>query len=268
MAMASSHLLLALQQSSSSLRHLLSPPRLHYSSYPSTFSTCSGRSFSCVVASEQTSCRSSSSSSSSSCIAAAAAVGECDGEEQQEVEVPEIISRNQFKLTPRSRSSRRRILLSSSTGTVAVAAFLLASGSTSPPSANARDRRNRKEIPVEDFQTSDDGLKFYDINPGGGPVAEKGETVVPYEFIVGSTPGKERKREFVDNANGLYSAQASPKPPPALYTITEGMRVGGKRTVIVPPEAGYGSKGMNEIPPDATFELNVELLELKKMPSS
>ncbi len=50
----------------------------------------------------------------------------------------------------------------------------------------------------------------------------------PYEFIVGSTPGKERKREFVDNANGLYSAQASPKPPPALYTITEGMRVGGK----------------------------------------
>ncbi|CAM6046770.1 unnamed protein product [Sphagnum compactum] len=194
-------------------------------------------------------------------------------------------------------SSRRRILLSSSTGTVAVAAFLLASGSTSPPSANARERRNRKEIPVEDFQTSDDGLKFYDINPGGGPVAEKGETVVvhfdciyrsitavssreskilagnrtiaqPYEFIVGSTPGKERKREFVDNANGLFSAQASPKPPPALYTITEGMRVGGKRTVIVPPEAGYGSKGMNEIPPDATFELNVELLELKKMPSS
>ncbi|CAK9271483.1 unnamed protein product [Sphagnum jensenii] len=252
MAMASSHLLLALQQSSSSLRFLLSPPRLHYSSYPSTFSTCSsGRSFSCVVVgSEQTSCR-----------------------------------------------SRRRILLSSSTGTVAVAAFLLASGSTSPPSANARERRNRKEIPVENFQTSDDGLKFYDINPGGGPVAEKGETVVvhfdciyrsitavssreskilagnrtiaqPYEFIVGSTPGKERKREFVDNANGLYSAQASPKPPPALYTITEGMRVGGKRTVIVPPEAGYGSKGMNEIPPDATFELNVELLELKKMPSS
>jgi hypothetical protein len=74
------------------------------------------------------------------------------------VEVPEIISRNQFKLTPRSRSSRRRILLSSSTGTVAVAAFLLASGSTSPPSANARDRRNRKEIPVEDFQTSGNNI--------------------------------------------------------------------------------------------------------------
>lgn len=97
----------------------------------------------------------------------------------------------------------------------------------------------------------------------------------PYEFKVGATPGKERKRDFVDNPNGLFSAQASPKPPPAMYSVVEGMKVGGKvntiidfypfcycfiyvntynygigmqRTVIVPPEAGYGKRGMNEIP--------------------
>ncbi|CAK9153218.1 unnamed protein product [Ilex paraguariensis] len=29
---------------------------------------------------------------------------------------------------------------------------------------------------------------------------------------VGAPPGKERKREFVDNPNGLFSAQAAPKP--------------------------------------------------------
>lgn len=84
----------------------------------------------------------------------------------------------------------------------------------------------------------------------------------PYEFTVGSPPGKERKREFVDNPNGLFSAQAAPKPPPALYSVTEGMRVGGKRTVIVSPDKGYGQKGMNEIPPGATFQLNVELLQI------
>eukprot|EP00850_Spirogloea_muscicola_P024712 SM001365S00080 [mRNA] locus=s1365:736:1672:- [translate_table: standard] len=86
----------------------------------------------------------------------------------------------------------------------------------------------------------------------------------PYDFVIGSTPGKERKREFVENANGLFSAQASPKPPPALYSVTEGMKVGGKRTVIVPPELGYGSRGNNEIPPDTSFNLNIELLEIKK----
>lgn len=53
----------------------------------------------------------------------------------------------------------------------------------------------------------------------------------PYEFRVGAPPGKERKREFVDNPNGLFSAQAAPKPPPAMYTIVEGMRVGGKVTL-------------------------------------
>lgn len=70
----------------------------------------------------------------------------------------------------------------------------------------------------------------------------------PYVFKVGSTPGRERKREFVDNPNGLFSAQAAPKPPPALYYIVEGMKLGGKRTAIVPPELGYGQKGSNEIP--------------------
>lgn len=50
----------------------------------------------------------------------------------------------------------------------------------------------------------------------------------PYEFQVGAPPGKERKRDFVDNPNGLFSAQAAPKPPKAMYAITEGMKVGGK----------------------------------------
>ncbi|TKY75355.1 Peptidyl-prolyl cis-trans isomerase FKBP18 [Spatholobus suberectus] len=155
----------------------------------------------------------------------------------------------------------------------------------------AEARRNKKTIPIEEYVTTPDGLKYYDLVGGKGPVAEKGTTVQvhfdclyrgitavssreskllagnriiaqPYEFTVGAPPGKERKREFVDKPKGLFSAQAAPKPPPAMYTIVEGMRVGGKRTVIVPPEHGYGQKGMNEIPPGATFELNVELLQV------
>ncbi|KAK7283472.1 hypothetical protein RIF29_13013 [Crotalaria pallida] len=163
---------------------------------------------------------------------------------------------------------------------------------SSPPPAEAiREKRNKKNIPIDDYLTSPDGLKYYDLIEGKGPVAEKGSTVLvhfdclyrgitaissreskllagnriiaqPYEFTVGAQPGKERKRDFVDNPNGLFSAQAAPKPPPAMYTVVEGMRVGGKRTVLVPPEKGYAQKGMNEIPPGATFELNVELLEV------
>ncbi|XP_040371834.1 peptidyl-prolyl cis-trans isomerase FKBP16-4, chloroplastic isoform X2 [Rosa chinensis] len=46
----------------------------------------------------------------------------------------------------------------------------------------------------------------------------------------------------------------------------KGMRVGGQRLLIVPPELAYGSKGVQEIPPNATIELDVELLAIKQSP--
>uniref|UniRef100_A0A7N2KNI0 Uncharacterized protein n=1 Tax=Quercus lobata TaxID=97700 RepID=A0A7N2KNI0_QUELO len=102
-----------------------------------------------------------------------------------------------------------------------------------------------------------EGLKYDDVVEGKGPIAEKGSTVQvhfdcmycgitalssreskllagnrsiaqPYEFKVGAPPGKERKRDLADNPNGLFSAQAAPKPPAAMYSITEGMKLGGK----------------------------------------
>lgn len=47
----------------------------------------------------------------------------------------------------------------------------------SPNPLLARERRSRKTIPLEDYLTSPDGLKYYDIAEGKGPVAEKGMTV-------------------------------------------------------------------------------------------
>ncbi|KAH1227790.1 Peptidyl-prolyl cis-trans isomerase FKBP16-4, chloroplastic [Glycine max] len=46
----------------------------------------------------------------------------------------------------------------------------------------------------------------------------------------------------------------------------QGMRVGGQRLLIVPPELAYGSKGVQEIPPNSTIELDIELLSIKQSP--
>jgi FKBP-type peptidyl-prolyl cis-trans isomerase FkpA len=44
----------------------------------------------------------------------------------------------------------------------------------------------------------------------------------------------------------------------------KGMKVGGKRTLVIPSQMGYGSRGAGGvIPPDATLVFDVELLEVQ-----
>lgn len=43
-----------------------------------------------------------------------------------------------------------------------------------------------------------------------------------------------------------------------------GMRVGGRRVLIVSPDYGYGNQGIGAIPPDSTLIFEVELLDVEK----
>ena len=84
----------------------------------------------------------------------------------------------------------------------------------------------------------------------------------PLEFIAGESVKAGAARMEGESAGGLFTG-GGPKPPPALSSAVIGMRVGGRRSVIVPPELGFGDRGEQEIPPGATFELQIEVLSAK-----
>ena len=69
----------------------------------------------------------------------------------------------------------------------------------------------------------------------------------------------------VEGGGGLFTGEGAPKPPPVVYVpeALRGMRVGGRRNIVVPADIGYADVGEGEIPPGATFKLEVELLEVR-----
>ena len=81
----------------------------------------------------------------------------------------------------------------------------------------------------------------------------------PFQFIAGESVSQKRAK-VGESAGGLFTGTGGPKAPPALSTAVIGMKVGGIRSVIVPPELGYGNEGEQEIGPGETFQLTIEVL--------
>ena len=107
-----------------------------------------------------------------------------------------------------------------------------------------------------------DGLKFTDDQLGTGTEAQKGKTVsVHYTgWLLDGTKfdsSRDRNQPF---SFPLGQGQVIKGWDEGVA----GMKVGGKRTLVIPPDLGYGARGAGGvIPPNATLKFEVELLDVK-----
>jgi peptidylprolyl isomerase len=113
--------------------------------------------------------------------------------------------------------------------------------------------------------TTPSGLKYIDTKEGTGATPKQGQTCVMH--YTGWL--------YVDGAKGKKFDSSVDRGQPFEFPIgmrrviagwDEGvatMKVGGKRTLIIPPALGYGDRGIGPIPPNATLIFDVELLDVK-----
>ena len=107
-----------------------------------------------------------------------------------------------------------------------------------------------------------DGLKYTDDQIGTGTVAQAGKTAVVH-YTGWLTDGT--KFDSSRDRNQPFSFQlGAGRVIKGWDEGVAGMKVGGKRTLIIPPELGYGARGAGGvIPPNATLKFEVELLDVR-----
>ena len=103
------------------------------------------------------------------------------------------------------------------------------------------------------------GLYYRDLEVGSGPPAEAGQTVGVY--YAGSLIDG---RPFDATRGSPYTFRLGVgKVIPGWDQGVAGMKVGGKRQLIIPPELGYGAQGIGPIPPNAILVFTVELVGIQ-----
>jgi hypothetical protein len=110
-------------------------------------------------------------------------------------------------------------------------------------------------------------LKIIDVKKGTGAVAKAGQSVtVHYTGWLYEHGAKGKKFDSsVDRGTPFTFALGAGNVIAGWDQGVAGMKVGGKRTLIIPAELGYGADGTPDgtIPPGATLIFDVELLKVQ-----
>ena len=116
------------------------------------------------------------------------------------------------------------------------------------------------EVPEDQLTTTDSGLQYYEISEGEGTAATENSTVSTKYTL------------WVKTETGYNYIDQSPEGSPLSFVIgrgdtvfpgweegATGMKVGGKRLLIIPPELAFGPADNGVIPANSTMVMEIEV---------
>ena len=142
-------------------------------------------------------------------------------------------------------------------------------------STKVAPKKEEKKMPADDSKKAEEpekivtksGLTYMDLVVGKGAEAVPGQMVEVHYTGWLDEGGKKGKKfdSSVDRGKPFSFPLGAGRVIKGWDEGVAGMKVGGKRTLIIPPAIGYGARGAgNVIPPNATLIFDVELLEVGK----
>ena len=117
--------------------------------------------------------------------------------------------------------------------------------------------------------TTASGLQYDDTTPGTGAEAHAGQSVTVHYtgwlYDESKSDHKGRKFDSSRDRNEPFAFRLGGGDVIRGWDDgVAGMKVGGRRTLTIPPALGYGARGAGGvIPPNATLVFDVELLDVR-----
>jgi FKBP-type peptidyl-prolyl cis-trans isomerase len=125
---------------------------------------------------------------------------------------------------------------------------------------NSMNQNSEAAVVSSNSSNSSSQVVVNDISIGNGATIKKGQLVSAH-YILSLSDGTvvQNSKDYGQPFQFTFGAG---EVIPGWEQGLAGMKVGGVRTIIIPPELGYGANQAGPIPPNSTLIFTIELLDV------